>query len=74
MTNFINARFGYSLIVYIIIVTIVFIARPSVIFKDENSLLPLPFGTGYNSTIVSLGVVIMLAAIFSFYLGLWLYR
>lgn len=72
MTNFINARFGYSLIVYIIIVTIVFIAKPSVIFKDEYTLLP--FGTGNTSTIVSLGVVITLAALFSFYLGLWLYR
>lgn len=58
-------RVVYSIIFYLLVVLLVFVAKPSIMFDNGNIK---PFGIGDNKTIVSVGVLSVALAIVSFYL------
>ena len=59
-----NQRTFYSVLFYILVMTLVIVSKPPFIFNGNKIK---PFGVGENKTIFSLGVFVVTTAIFSFY-------
>ena len=59
-----RSRIGYSIIFYILSVTLVIVARPTAIFdKDTDKMKRFGTGTGQTESVVSMGVVVVVLAI-----------
>lgn len=61
-----NQRTIYSNIFFVLILILVYISKPEIMFDENNKLKS--FGVGKDKTIISFGVIIVITAIFSFYL------
>lgn len=63
--NYLNSRIIYSVLFYVLLMVLIFMARPSVMFENERLR---PFGVGYDKTMFSFGVFSVVLAVLSFYL------
>ena len=61
----ISHRIVYSVIFYLLVILLIFVAKPPLMFENGNIK---PFGIGDNKTVVSVGVLSVSLAILSFYL------
>lgn len=64
--NMLNKRLLYTLLLFVLTVTLVIVSKPSFVFDKNGDLIP--FGTGDGQTILSLGVLVILLAYLSFYM------
>lgn len=60
-----NTRLLYSIVFFILLITLVHMSQLSVIFDKDGKLRP--FGIGDNKTMFSFGVFTVVLAILSFY-------
>jgi hypothetical protein len=60
------ARVLYSAFFFVLVMCLVYVAKPSAVFDDAGR--PRPFGVGDNGTMVPLGVVTVVAAVLGMYL------
>lgn len=60
-----NTRLLYSIVFFILLITLVHMSKLSVIFDKDGKLRP--FGIGENKTMFSFGVFTVVLAILSFY-------
>lgn len=60
-----NTRLLYSIVFFILLITLVHMSKFSVIFDRDGKLRP--FGIGDNKTMFSFGVFTVVLAILSFY-------
>lgn len=60
-----NTRLLYSIVFFILLITLVHMSKLSVIFDKDGKLRP--FGIGDNKTMFSFGVFTVVLAILSFY-------
>lgn len=70
-TSFISSRVVYSALFYVLLMTLVFTSKPSVMFENDpasGEYRLRPFGVGYDKTMFSFGVFTVVLAIMSFYL------
>jgi len=63
--NFVNKRVLYSILFYILIVMLIFVAKPPLMFDNRGQFKN--FGFGSNKTLFSFGVLITAIALVSFY-------
>lgn len=64
--KFVNNRVQYSVLAYVLLVSLIVIAKPPVFFDTNGNVKP--FGIGEDKTIFSLGVLIVSMSILVFYL------
>lgn len=62
----INSRVVYSVLFYILVMTLILIAKPSLMFDKKGEVKR--FGIGDDKTMFSVGVLTALLAIISFYI------
>lgn len=60
-----NTRLLYSIVFFILLITLVHMSKLSVIFDKDGKLRP--YGIGENKTMFSFGVFTVVLAILSFY-------
>ena len=60
-----NTRLLYSIVFFILLITLVHMSKLSVIYDKDGKLRP--FGIGNNKTMFSFGVFTVVLAILSFY-------
>jgi hypothetical protein len=60
-----NTRLLYSIVFFILLITLIHISKPRIIFSKEGDIRP--FGIGDNKTMFSFGVFTVVLAILSFY-------
>lgn len=60
-----NTRLLYSIVFFILLITLIHMSKLSVIFDKDGKLRP--FGIGDNKTMFSFGVFTVVLAILSFY-------
>jgi len=63
--NFVNQRTIYSGLFYLLIVTFLFVSKPSLVFDQDGEIKP--FGIGTQKTLFSFGVLVIVIALLSFY-------
>lgn len=63
--NWINTRIVYSVIFYVMLMTLLVIAKPNSIFDRDGCIRP--FGVGEDKTLFSMGVYAVVLAVMSFY-------
>lgn len=64
--NYLNLRIVHSILFYVLLMILLFIAKPSVMFEKSGEIKQ--FGIGYDKTMFSFGVFTVVIAIFSFYI------
>jgi len=64
--SYLSSRIFYAIILYISIMTLLFIKKPLLLFDQHGNIKT--FGVGNNRTIYSVGVLTVVTAILSFYL------
>jgi len=62
-----NLRLQISVLIYIILIIALIFIKPKFFFKKDGTLKT--FGTGGNNTILPLWMIILLMAIFSYYIA-----
>lgn len=62
----VNGRTIYAVLLFTLLMTLLYIMKPSIMYKDNNEIKP--FGINKKETILSLGVITVVCAIMSFYL------
>ena len=62
-----NDRFKYALILYIGIITILLIIKPSFMFKKNGKIKE--FGVGKNKTVFPFWLIIFISIIISYYIA-----
>jgi hypothetical protein len=67
MKNLFNQRTTYTVLFYILVILLIIISKPSFIFNDQGLIKPFGVG-GDDKTIVSLGVMVVVLSIVSFYM------
>lgn len=60
-----NTRLLYSIVFFVLLITLVQTSKPSIIFGQDGSLRP--FGIGEHKTMFSFGVFTVVLAVLSFY-------
>jgi len=65
ISGYVNARIIYSVLFYVLLITLIVIAKPAVMFEHNGTIKP--FGIGEDKTMFSLGVFTVVLAILSFY-------
>jgi len=60
-----NTRLLYSIVFFVLLITLVQTSKPSIIFGPDGNLRP--FGVGEKKTMFSFGVFTVVLAILSFY-------
>lgn len=60
-----NTRLLYSIVFFILLITLIHISKPSIIFDKNGEIRP--FGIGKQKTMFSFGVFTVVLAILSFY-------
>ena len=63
--RFLNHRVIYSTLFFVLLVALIIISKPSFVFSDDGEVKQ--FGVGDQKTIVSLGVMVVVLAILSYY-------
>lgn len=63
--NWINTRIVYSILFYVLAMTLLVIAKPNTVFDRDGTIKP--FGVGEDKTLFSLGVYAVVLAVMSFY-------
>ena len=68
--RFVNCRVIYSILFYILLVVLLFVAKPSLIFNDAGNIKQFGIDGSRNSrkTLFSFGVFTVSLALLSFYL------
>ena len=61
-----NMRLVYAITFYLLLMALIYVSRPSFIFNKDGSRKN--FGVGKNKTIYSLGVIVAIGAIMSYYI------
>ena len=64
--KYLSSRILYSILLYILVMTLIYTVKPKLIFNDEGSIKH--YGVKDKDTIYSLGVISVVLAIVSFYL------
>lgn len=64
--NWVNTRIVYSIVFYVLVMTLIVVSRPSVVFEKDGSLRP--YGVGMDKTMFSFGVFAVVMAVLSFYM------
>lgn len=64
--KFVNNRVQYSILAYVLLVSLIIVAKPSLLFDKVGQVKQ--FGIGEQKTIFSLGVLVVGLSIFVFYL------
>lgn len=59
------ARVVYSTLFFVLLMTLIFVSRPSALFDPDGSVRP--FGVGPTCTVFPLGVITVVAATLSMY-------
>jgi hypothetical protein len=62
-----NNRVKYSILVYLVIVILLVVTKPKFFFKKNGEFKA--FGTGADKTVIPFWLVILVSAIFSYYLA-----
>ena len=62
-----NNRIQLSLIIYLIVITIIIVLKPTHMFNDNGSLKS--FGSGKSKTLFPLWLLVFLGAFFSYYIS-----
>jgi hypothetical protein len=62
----INSRIIYSILFFSLLLTLIYISKPSVIFEKNGEFKP--FGFGSDKTLFAFGVFTVVLAIVAFYL------
>lgn len=65
--KFVNQRVIYSAVFYVLIVMLIFVAKPSLMFDQNGQFKSFGIGTG-QKTLFSFGVLVATVALLSFYL------
>jgi hypothetical protein len=60
-----NPRVIYSLMFYVLIMTLLMVSKPDIMFMKDGTIKP--FGVGTQKTVFSFGVFTIVVAIASFY-------
>ena len=60
-----NTRLLYAIVFFVLLIALVFTAKPSLVFNPDGSLKP--YGIGEEKTMFSFGVFTVVLAILSFY-------
>ena len=63
--KYLSSRIIYSIILYVLIMSLIYVVKPKAIFNDDDSIKS--YGIKQNQTIYSLGVVSIILSIVSFY-------
>lgn len=61
-----NLRVLYSIIFYVLIIVLLYVAKPPLIFNEDGNLKH--FGLGQSDTMFSFGVFTVVVAFLSFYI------
>lgn len=64
--KFLNNRVQYSILAYVLLISLIVIAKPPVLFDTKGNVKP--FGIGEHKTIFSLGVLTVTLSIVVFYI------
>ncbi len=64
-SHFLSSRVIYSILFYLLLVTLIFITKPPIAFEPTGAIKP--FGIGYGKTVFSLGSIVSSMAIVCFY-------
>jgi len=64
--KFVNQRVLYSIVFYILVVMLIFVAKPPLMFDSTGQFKD--FGIGTHKTLFSFGVLITSVALVSFYI------
>lgn len=62
----INSRVVYSVLFYLLLMTLIFVSKPSIMFDERGDIKH--FGIGDAKTMFSFGVLTVVIAIMSFYI------
>jgi hypothetical protein len=62
-----NNRVKYSITIYLVLVIILVLSKPKFFFKQNGQFKE--FGTGAGKTVIPFWLVLLVCAIFSYYLG-----
>lgn len=63
----ISQRLSYTIIFFILVIVLIIVSKPRFLFDEKGDLIS--FGTGENNTtIMPLGIVVVLLAFASFYM------
>ena len=60
------ARVLYSAFFFVLVMCLVYVAKPGAVFDQDGT--PKPFGVGEGATMIPMGVVTVLAAVLRMYL------
>ena len=60
-----NPRLLYAIVFFVLLIALIFTAKPTLIFNPDGSLKP--YGIGEEKTMFSFGVFTVVLAILSFY-------
>ena len=63
--KYLSSRIIYSILLYVLIMSLIYVVKPKIIFNDNGSIKS--YGIQKNQTMYSLGVVSVILAIVSFY-------
>ena len=63
--KYLSSRIIYSIILYILLMSLIYVVKPKIIFNDNGSIKS--YGMKQNQTMYSLGVVSVIISIVSFY-------
>ncbi len=63
--KFLTGRVVYSLLFYLLAVILMMVARPSFLFAADGEIKP--YGVGEGKTVFSIGVLVVVLAISTFY-------
>lgn len=66
MKQLINQRTTFTVSFYVLVVILMILAKPSFMFEEDGRIRQ--FGVGDGKTIVSLGVIVVVFSIISFYI------
>ena len=61
----INSRVVYSVLFYLLLMTLIFVSKPSIMFDEKGDIKR--FGIGDTKTMFSFGVLTVVVAVLSFY-------
>lgn len=61
----INSRVVYSVLFYLLLMTLIFVSKPSIMFDERGDIKH--FGIGDTKTMFSFGVLTVVIAVLSFY-------
>ena len=64
--KFVNNRVQYSILAYVLLVSLIVIAKPPIFFDKYGNIKP--FGIGDDKTLFSLGVLVVSLSILVFYI------